>query len=187
MPAENRLPLPLPQYLLAYGETSGRTNVLQGSGLKIIIGGIRRDYDCFDLTFRDHPAERWHVVYDPDDLHVALAVNKEQTLQYELEEKYVQPMALIERTEGDYAELERVRAYNERMKEKMKNKMVGYQEGAAKALDGQKMLEMTQKFLITDSRGQHKDRRNEARDIVVQEVETIRTETEEMFSALDEY
>lgn len=65
--------------------------------------------------------------------------------------------------------------------------MVGYQEGAAKALDGQKMLEMTQKFLITDSRGQHKDRRNEARDIVVQEVETIRTETEEMFSALDEY
>jgi len=187
MPAENRLPLPLAQYLLAYGETSGRTNVLQGSGLKIIIGGIRRDYDCFDLTFRDHPAERWHVVYDPDDLHVALAVNKEQTLQYELEEKYVQPMALIERTEGDYAELERVRAYNERMKEKMKNKMVGYQEGAAKALDGQKMLEMTQKFLITDSRGQHKDRRNEARDIVVQEVETIRTETEEMFSALDEY
>jgi len=186
MPAENRLPMPLSQYLLAFGETSGQTNMLQGSGIKISIGGMKHDYDCFDLSFRDHASERWHVVYDPDDMRHALAVNKEQTLQYEIEEKYVQPMALVERTEGDYAELERVRRYNERLKENMKNRMVGYQEGAA-ALDGKKQLEMAQKFLITDSRGQHKDRRNEARDLIAQNAEIIKTEAEEMFSALDEY
>lgn len=167
MPAENRLKMDYGQYLLAYGETSEETNVLQGSGLKMQINGIKHTYDCWDPTFRDHASERWHIVYDPDHMEKAMAVNTDQTLEYAIEEKYVQPMALMERKDGDREEMQRVMDYNLRLRKKIADKMNGYQETASR-IDGAKQLEMAQKFLITDSHGQHKDRRNAARDMVAQ-------------------
>lgn len=48
--------------------------------------GVKRDYDCFDLTFREHASERWTVKYDPDDLSEILAVNDNGTRRYMLTE-----------------------------------------------------------------------------------------------------
>lgn len=176
---EHRLPLSREAYLLNYGAETGYKNVLEGCGLRPTILGVKRDYDCFDLTFRDHAAERWTVKYDPDDLTQVLAVNEEGTRRYMLEAKYVQPMALADRKPGDDEQLERVRDYNRRLEsltaERMAlaNRRTGEIIAATPALRGS----IEDRLLITDSRGQHKDRRSRKRlaaaDIEALEVEAV--------------
>jgi hypothetical protein len=163
MPVEHKIELSHENYLLLFGEKKKDQNTLQGNGLRVTIKGQRRDYDCFDLSFRDHSSQKWEIRYDPDNLEKVLAVNEDETLRYVLEEKYVQPMALIERKEGDKAQLDRVNEYNK----SLIKSIVDWREDNWNNLHGLPAIEDTQesdtlrKLLITDSRGQHKDRRNE--------------------------
>ena len=163
MPEDRRIALPHEQYLMLFGATTGQRNLLQGSGLKVTIGGIRYDYDCFDPNFRAHASTRWEVRFDPDDKRKVLAVNEDETLRFMLEEKYVQPMALADRKEGDAEQLRRVLDFNKRQEDRITNRLCGCMETAAGLFDGNKALDTLQKLMITDSRGQHKDRRNDAR------------------------
>lgn len=176
---ENRLPLSRETYLLNFGAETGFKNVLEGCGLRPTILGVKRDYDCFDLTFRDHAAERWTVLYDPDDLRQVLAVNEAGTRRYMLEEKYVQPMALADRQEGDAQQLERVRTYNKQLETHTAERMALAFHTTQQIIEGTPALRgsIEDRLLITDSRGQHKDRRSQKRltaaDIDALEVEAI--------------
>lgn len=168
MPSENRFPLSYNQYLMLYGETTGQRSLLRGSGLAVTIRGVKRHYDCFDEEFRRHASVRWEVRYDPDNLSRAMAVNEDETLQFMLEEKYVQPMALIERKEGDYEELQRVMEFNRRHEAAIAGRLGEKLETATAFIDAhtppdKRRLELLQKLMLCDSDGQHKDRRNEAR------------------------
>ncbi len=176
---ENRLPLSRETYLLNFGAETGFKNVLEGCGLRPTILGVKRDYDCFDLTFRDHAAERWTVLYDPDDLTQVLAVNEAGTRRYMLEEKYVQPMALADRQEGDAQQLERVRTYNKQLEAHTAERMALAFHTTQQIIEGTPALRgsIEDRLLITDSRGQHKDRRSQKRltaaDIDALEVEAM--------------
>lgn len=176
---ENRLPLSRETYLLNFGAETGFKNVLEGCGLRPTILGVKRDYDCFDLTFRDHAAERWTVLYDPDDLRQVLAVNEAGTRRYMLEEKYVQPMALADRQEGDAQQLERVRTYNKQLETHTAERMALAFHTTQQIIEGTPALRgsIEDRLLITDSRGQHKDCRSQKRltaaDIDALEVEAI--------------
>lgn len=176
---ENRLPLSRETYLLNFGAETGFKNVLEGCGLRPTILGVKRDYDCFDLTFRDHAAERWTVLYDPDDLTQVLAVNEAGTRRYMLEEKYVQPMALADRQEGDAQQLERVRNFNKQLETHTAERMGLAFHTAQRIIEGTPALRgsVEDRLLITDSRGQHKDNRSRKRltaaDIDALEVEAI--------------
>ena len=175
-PEAERRPLSAEQYLLTFGETTGRTNMLQGTGIKLMIGGQLREFDCFDLNFRRHAEERWTVLYDPDTIgmerSLALAVNEDRSLRFVLEKKYEQPMALTERKEGDMEELLRIRRYNEDIK-KVVNARLGAMAETIESLplpaphievhNEQARLEVLQKFLTTDSAGRHKDALNDVR------------------------
>ncbi len=112
MPVENRLPMTDEQYLMAYGDTDGRMRLLQNTGITLTIGGHRRQYDSFDHDFRRHSSTAWRILFDADDTSKALAMNEDGTLRFMLEEKYQQPMALVERKEGDREALDRVLNYN---------------------------------------------------------------------------
>lgn len=185
MPAENRFPLPYDQYLLAFGATTGNRNLLQGSGLNITIGGVKRSYDCFDPSFRNHTSTRWEVRFDPDDLSRALAVNEDESLHFTLEEKYVQPMALIERKEGDYEQLQRVMNFNRAQEQRIAGQIGTYTQHAAALLDKHtKELDTLQKLMICDSKGQHKNQRNKERLRVAAPVEVDVFDTTDL---LDEY
>ncbi|MCQ2314378.1 MAG: hypothetical protein MJZ56_04300 [Bacteroidales bacterium] len=162
---------------MLYGSTTGSRNLLQGSGLKVTIGGVKHDYDCFDPNFRAHASTRWEVRFDPDDKSRVLAVNEDETLRFMLEEKYVQPMALADRREGDRAELDRVLDFNRRQENRITERLGGYLDTAAALIDNTKALDTLQKLMITDSRGQHKDRRNDARLAI--EANTVFETTEE--------
>ncbi len=166
MPTERRLPLSMPDYLTAYGETTGRTNLLRGSGITMQIDGRVYEYDSFDPEMRRHLSTPWHVLYDPEDMRHVVAVNDDGTLRFEMEERYVQPMALVDRTPADTLALERVRAFNRRLREQTAARLDEWTGTATALLEGRKSLEMAQKFLIPDSRGRHKDARNEAREML---------------------
>jgi hypothetical protein len=164
MPEEHKAELSPESYLLFFGETTGFKNKLEGSGLNVTVRGLKRHYDCFDLSFREHGSTAWEVRYDPEDLTHVLAVNEDETLRYLLEEKYIQPMALRERKPGDSEQLQRVRNYNRELEQKVTDfraKNAEILQGAA--LELPEFGDTLKKLLITDSAGQHKDNRNRER------------------------
>lgn len=184
---EHRLPMSREMYLLNFGAETGFKNVLEGCGMRPTILGMKRDYDCFDLTFRDHASERWTVKYDPDDLHEVLAVSEDGTRRYMLEEKYVQPMALADRKPGDAEQLQRVHDYNKALEAETGRRLADHFEDARRVIERAAELPIhgtpalgaciEDRLLLTDSRGQHKDNRSRKRlaaaDIEALEVETV--------------
>lgn len=177
MPSEHKHELNYAQYLMKLGETTGNKNLMQGSGLHVTINGKRMDYDCFDINFRRHASVRWEIRFDPNDLSKALAVNEDGSLQFMLEEKYIQPMAFIERKKSDYEELQRVNRYNDTMKEHITQMRANSADNVQRLLELSRLkplanddeeypdkdLDTLNKFLITDSEGQHKDERSKVR------------------------
>lgn len=158
----DKLELTHDSYLYLFGEKTGRKNLMQGDGLNVTIKGIKRAYDCFDLNFRRYASTQWNIVYDPDNTSKILAMNDDETLRFVLEEKYIQPMALKERKEGDSEQLQRVNQFNEQMTEHIidtvaiaEGSTYNFIEEYGKQLDG-----TLGKLMITDSKGQHKDIRN---------------------------
>ena len=165
VPEDHRLPMSDEQYLLTFGAETGHKNALEGSGLNVKLLGKRHTYDCFDVNFRRYSHIRWNVKYDPNDTSRVLAVSDNGELRFMLEEKYVQPMALVDRQEGDAEELARVRAFNIQELEPAVVKAIGAAQERVELLFHQNpQLDNTLcRHLICDSRGQHKDRRNERR------------------------
>lgn len=171
---EHRLPMSRESYLLNFGADTGFKNALEGCGLRPTLLGVKRDYDCFDIRFREYANTRWTVKYDPDNLSEVLAVNEDGSLRFMLEEKYVQPMALTDRKEGDAEQLQRIRDFNREMEKQTAERLSQAYETTREIITGAPALQggIEDRLLITDSRGQHKDRRN-AKRLKATEVEAI--------------
>ena len=174
LPAERRLPLSREQYLLNFGAETGYKNAIEGGGLRPTLLGMKRDYDCFDVRFRQYAGKQWIVKYDPDNLHEVLAVSEDGTLRFMLTEKYVQPMALAERKEGDSAQLQKVYDFNERLEQHIMDRVALAYEKAEPIMLQDNILN---RLLICDSDGQHKlpkaRRRLNAEDVEATEVKTV--------------
>lgn len=169
-PENRRLPLSEETFLLRFGKTTGYTNVLEGAGLRPRICGYKRSYDSFDVMFREASWLRWEVRYDESDLSHVLAVSEDGTRRFMLEEKYVQPMALADRKEGDAEQLARVHRFNAELNERQQLQFASIAAYATPLLGGNYAeLEHPDsgnelaKALITDGKGQHKLRRAQAR------------------------
>ena len=186
---EHRLPMSREMYLLNFGAETGFKNVLEGCGLRPTILGMKRDYDCFDISFRDHASERWTVKYDPADLREVLAVSEDGTRRYMLEEKYVQPMALADRKHGDAEQLQRVRDFNKALEAEAGRRLGDHFEDARRVIERAAELPIhgtpalgaciEDRLLLTDSRGQHKDQRSRKR-LAAEEVEALEVKTVEV-------
>ncbi|HBX44449.1 MAG TPA: hypothetical protein DEG28_00950 [Porphyromonadaceae bacterium] len=175
MDESKKIELSQESYLLNFGETTGRTILLRGSGLHPTILGQRRDYDCFDVRFRDFASEKWKVMYDPDDLSHVLAVNDDETRRFVLEEKYVQPMALTDQKEGDSEQLKRVRDFNKGLTDTMIERgtksinIVRQHIQETRSIDD----ETLKRILITDSAGQHKNVKSQARRLKESAIDAV--------------
>ncbi len=177
---ERRLPLSDEQYLLTFGADTGYRNALEGVGLRPTIGGIKRDYDCFDPKFREYAHVRWAVKYDPDNLDHVLAVNKDGSLRFMLERKHVQPMALAERSEGDAEQLARVYRFDKQLENDITERLSHVNDKVEQLFNDNPQLDVATRLLLCDSRGQNKiykrTRRLNARDvedIVANEITTV--------------
>lgn len=174
MADEDHIPLLDDEYLNLFGETTGYTNRLHHDGLTITLNKQEYVYDSFDLAFREHRHLDWCVKFDRDDMSKVLVVNATSqngrlveeigTVKFMLEEKYVQPMALYDRQEGDAAQLALVRRFNQSLEETIidrnikQDRIVQQLFTETPALDG-----TLSKMILTNSLGQHKDQRNSQR------------------------
>ena len=141
--------------------------------------GARCSYDCFDPRFRQYAHVRWNVKYDPDNLDHVLAVNDDGTLRFLLESKYVQPMALAERTEGDAVQLARIQQHNEQLEGYIKGQIAAAGECTERLFTHNPQLDNTlARTLLCDSRGQHKDQRN-ARRLALGDISALEIKTAE--------
>lgn len=170
----DQLPLSDEEYLDLFGETTGYTNKLHHSGLTITIDKTEYTYDSFDLGFREHNHIDWCVKFDREDMSKVLVVNASTlngrlvdeigTIKFTLEEKYVQPMALYDRKEGDAKELVRVSQFNDSLENTIIDRNIAHDRLISQMLVENPVLNGTlSKMILTDSQGQHKNQRNSNR------------------------
>lgn len=165
-PAENKLELSLENYLYWFGSEVGRPNSLEGSGVTKSINGEKHYFDCFDPRFREHASVKWTLKLDPDMPKHALAVSEDGKLRFMLQENYVQPMALRDRKDGDSEELQKVRDFNKNLINDIIDQKTEI-DNTVDALfsENPQLNDTLTKLILVDSRGQHKNVRNESRAI----------------------
>lgn len=175
-----KLPFCDEEYLLLMGETTGRTNHINGDGLRLEMQGERINYDTFDLSLREHYNEDWIVRYDPEDMSRILISNAVRkglkdagkeigTLRYMMQKCMKAPMALADQKPEHFEYRNRVKGFNEELQQHIDDKVTSV-DGHIKNLQ-QRIPELINntlldRYLITDSRGQHKDARSKMRDEV---------------------
>ena len=160
-------------FLRAFGDTTGFTNRMRGNGLTPTLLGMERAYDSFDLNFRKYMHEDWMVYYDEDDLSQILVSNAKSrngklveeigNLEFILEEKYIQPMALADQKEGDAYQRQLVSNYNKELRAMVTDQMVEDHEIVGNFLQGNPRLDTLRKLMLSDSTGQHKDQKSAER------------------------
>lgn len=165
--------LSLPMYLRYLGETTNYTNRLQGQGLTPTINGQTLTFDSFDMNFRKLAHLDWAVQYDPQDLSKVLVTNANSrngklvdivgTYEFILDQKHIQPMALAERTEGDALKLSQVKNYNSNVMQYITEERQSNVQSLETLFTNPLLNDTLAKHLLTDSRGQHKDRKSENR------------------------
>lgn len=175
-----KLPFCDEEYLLLMGETTGRTNHINGDGLRLEMQGERINYDTFDISLREHYNEDWIVRYDPEDMSRILISNAVRkglkdagkeigTLRYMMQKCMKAPMALADQKPEHFEYRNRVKGFNEELQQHIDDKVASV-DGHIKNLQ-QRIPELINntlldRYLITDSRGQHKDARSKMRDEV---------------------
>lgn len=152
-------------YLLdVLGMQTKRTCKLEGQGITPVIMGEERCYDSFDIGFRMLLHANWKVKYNPFDLKEILVISSDDKHKYLLQEKYIQPMALYDRTEGDAKELHKIWAFNEEVEDLITEERTKSSRIVSNFLNDTPALEDTlAKHLLVDSLGQHKNQKSKAR------------------------
>lgn len=175
---DKKLLLSEPEFLYRLGETSGKTNRLVGNGINLQINNQKFVFDSFDPILRQHRNQDWIIKYDPADMSKAVATSKDGSLRVMLQDQYDQPMALAERQTGDAESLSRIGRYNQALIDDILTVQEQDYEALGRLYDRNPRIEETLgKLLLTDSSGQHKDQRNEARLMQNAEKLEIRSET----------
>lgn len=190
-PADRKILFPDAQYLHLMGVRKQLTNKIQPDAFYFTLDGKRYQYESFDLSVVNHRNEEWITYYDPEDMSKVLISNcgrkgtKDEgkeigNLQYIMETKRVVPMALKDQTEEDFAYRKRVDGYNRELKGKIMDGMKGdidvLQQQSCNpilAMHGT----VLDRFVFTDSKGQHKDERSRLREFPVDTDAEVITET----------
>ena len=184
---EEKLPFSMERYLMVYGEAT-RGNMLTANGLKVVRDGVEYKFDCWEYEMRRHRAERWTVRYDLADMNQALAVSEDGTLRFMLEAKKRVPMALADYEEEDWRALAEYREYN--------RGQLAYIEGQRQALAEKAEGYVTKRMLegdlsgrlLTDTMGQHKNRKHEQRlerlERLAEDAEVVETDREKKARAV---
>ncbi len=160
----HKIELSYEAYMMAFGSTTGSTNKLKGEGLGVTINGEKRWYDSFSLEFRNYTHLDWVVHYDTNDLSRVLAVSADGSQRFELEEKYLMPMAIADYEDGDTDYMKSVRDYNKSILDRILDERAENAEILEEFFNENPALEDTlTKHVLTDSLGQHKNHKSKAR------------------------
>lgn len=169
----DKTPITINHFLRFFGSTTGYTNKFKGDGLTPTINGIEKAYDTFDLNFRKYMHEDWMVYYDADDLSKVLVSNAKSrngklleeigNLEFILEEKQIQPMALYDQEKEHAGQRQLVYDFNKRMNEDIILRTGSRQNTLEELFNNNPKLDTLKKLMISDSTGQHKDQKSSER------------------------
>jgi hypothetical protein len=162
---EKRLPFAKENFLLALGKTTGETNKLTGEGIRMKIEGTNVFYDSFDINFRKLSHIDWQVRYNPNDLTEAIAVSPNGEYRFELEKKYIQPMAIADQCENDAMERQRIKDFNNSTTAYIVDKRSENHETLQPLWENPLLNDTLAKHLLVNNHGQHKNQRNEQKSI----------------------
>ncbi len=155
---ENRHTVTRENYLRYFGTQSDYLYTLSKTGINLKVLGERVQFDSFDITFREHKDLRWKLCYDIEDLSTILAESEDGQYRYILDKKYVQPMALADRNDGDAEELQKIRDFNKQLETHVTEQLAETYDKAENVITNSPALRnILRRALITDSRGQHKE------------------------------
>lgn len=170
MPQDKHLSFGKNDFLYAFGETAAPRKV-NADGVRLQIENMKFWYDSFDPDFRNYGHATFFLKYNPADMSEVMAIEnigtvkepKEGTVRFMLERKYEQPMALMDRKEGDMEEWMRVKEHNKDMIDTIieKRKESGDIVRALFEENSDRLSHTLTAHVITDSLGRHKDVRNE--------------------------
>lgn len=165
LPDSYYLPWNTEQYLYYAGERKERTSRMRGEGMVFDINRTERQYDCFEKQWRMHQHMDWTIKYDLEDMSTVLAVNDDGSLRFLLEEKYIQPMTLVERSDGDAKELARIAKYNKDLKQEIMKRSEADYDIVSELFENPDTKDTLSKMLLVNSLGQHKNQKNEGREL----------------------
>ena len=132
-------------------------NRLKGHGLRVTINSEYRFFDSFDMNFRKHSDERWSIYYLENNYEDALAVSENGRYRFPVVEKYVEGMALADRTLDDDIEREKIDSFNRSTNKYIKENRIEQAEIVENLFaTNPELNQTTAKLLLTDSLGQHK-------------------------------
>ena len=160
---DNKLEMSIENYLYTFGETKGKPNQRESDGLHKTINGIKHTWECWNPNFRNYDHLKFDIYFDPTNMDKVLAVSEDKTHRFLLEKVYVQPMALKDRKPGDSGEIQRVREFNANLEKQVSDFRAQNIQNMADIMPVLLQNDTLQKFCITDSKGQHKNNRNEGR------------------------
>ena len=202
MPEEQKLEMQIVDYLRYFGETTGFTNRLTGSGLTPTLLGKPMTYDSFDVNFRMQAHNDWCVFYDPEDLTKVLVVNAKSdknsklkeivgTQQFVLESKHIGAMAIADQTEADIEARKRINDYNKENRKMIIERQTERNQIVRETLQSSnhKDLDILKKHLISDSNGQHKDRVIDSKKVqeAIPLIPKYDDDDDEVFTIIDDY
>lgn len=178
-PEERKVTFSDEEYLMLMGESTGRTNRLTGQGLMLEMQGVRINFESFDMNLRNHFNEDWVVKYDPDDMGYVLIINaistkghrvKEEvgTLAFIMHRTMKVPMALADQKPEHFAYRQKVKEYNQEFERRYIDKQNRVDEvlnGLREEIPALRSNRLLDRALITDSRGQHKERKYDNRQV----------------------
>lgn len=160
---KHRQIMSLENYLLNFGSTTGYYNKLRGDGIRVKIEGQKYWYDSFDINFRHQSHLDWQILYDSNDLSQVLAVSADESERFLLTKKYIQPMALADRQDGDAQELKRISDFNKGSIDMIIENRVENQKVLDELFETPQLQDTLAKHLLTNSAGQHKDLKSKQR------------------------
>jgi len=164
MPSDAKKAITQQEYLQHFGETTGFTNRVSHNGLHVAINGKKLEFDSFDVNFRMYAHLDWTIKFDSNNLNEVLAYNEEKNISFMLSQKFVQPMALYDRKDGDAEELAKIGQFNKATKEMIIDSVAEDSKMVSQMFIQNPELDNTlAKMLLVDSKGQHKDQRNAKR------------------------
>lgn len=173
VPNEFQSEMTYEMFLRFLGNNTGYTNKMSPDGLNVTIEGQKLCFDSFDTNFRKLSHLDWSIRYDPNDLSKVMVLNAEQkkgklekeigAYQFILQQKYVQPMALAERSENDALELRKTNDFNKTLIQEITEERQRNAQALESLFQRPELSDTLAKIILVDSRGQHKDRKSDNR------------------------
>jgi hypothetical protein len=164
----DKLEMTTENYLMTFGQTKGKPNQRESDGLHKTINGVKHTWECFNPAFRNFDHLKFDIYFDPTNMDKVLAVSEDKAHRFLLEKPYIQPMALKDRKVGDSGALQRIKEFNASLEKQVSDFRAQNIQEMADVLPIMLQNETLQKFCLTDSNGQHKNNRNDARKALPQ-------------------